>query len=129
MAYGSSQARGQIGAAAAGLHHSHSCICDLTTAHSKTGSLTHWVRPGTEPTSSWTLVGLITTEPQQILLNYSFKCGEFTLWCSRLRIQHCCSRSVDHSCYWDLIWLRSFHMPQVQPKIFFKVSKNLKNKA
>ena len=31
-----------------------------TTAHSNTGSLTQWVRPEIEPTSSWILVGLIT---------------------------------------------------------------------
>ena len=41
-AYGSSQARGQIRAAVASLHHSHS----------KAGSLTHWVRPGIELASS-----------------------------------------------------------------------------
>ena len=44
-AYLSSWARGRIGAIAAGLHHSHSNL----------GSLTHWVRPGIEPTSSWVL--------------------------------------------------------------------------
>ena len=52
-AYGSSQARGRIGAVAAGLCHSHS----------NTGSLTHWARPGIEPSSSWILVGFNTTEP------------------------------------------------------------------
>ena len=46
-AYGSSQSRGQIGAAAAGLHHSHS----------NSRSLTHRVRPGIKPTSSWILAG------------------------------------------------------------------------
>ena len=35
-----------------------------TTAHSNTRSLTHWARPGMEPTSSWKPVGFITTEPQ-----------------------------------------------------------------
>ena len=40
------QARGRIGAAAAGQHHSHS----------NAGSLNHWARPGIEPTSSWVLV-------------------------------------------------------------------------
>ena len=35
-----------------------------TTAHSNARSLTHWVRPGIEPTSSWTLVGFIAAEPQ-----------------------------------------------------------------
>jgi len=30
-----------------------------TTAHSNVGSLTHWMRPGIEPTSSWILVGFV----------------------------------------------------------------------
>ena len=65
-------ARDQIGATAAGLHHSHSntrsepCLT-YTTAHSNSGSLTHWVRPGIQPTSSWILVGFVTTEPQREL--------------------------------------------------------------
>ena len=41
-AYGGSQARGPFGATAAGLYHSHS----------NTRSLTQWVRPGIEPTTS-----------------------------------------------------------------------------
>ena len=45
MAYGSSWARGQMGAAAAGLHHSHG----------NTRFLTPCVRPGIEPASSRTL--------------------------------------------------------------------------
>ena len=48
-ACGGSPARGPFGAAAAGLHHSHS----------NTGSLIHWVRPGIEPASSWILVRFI----------------------------------------------------------------------
>ena len=54
VAYGSSQARGQIGVAAAG----------LCSSHSNAGSLTHWARPGSEPTSLWIPVRFITTEPQ-----------------------------------------------------------------
>ena len=46
MAYGSFQAKGLIGAAAAGLNHSHS----------NAGSLTHWGGQGIKPTSSWILV-------------------------------------------------------------------------
>ena len=42
MADGGSQARSQIGAVAAGLHHSHS----------NARSLTHWARPGIKPPSS-----------------------------------------------------------------------------
>ena len=62
-AYGSSQARVWIGAAAAGVCHSHSnagselLSVNYTTAHGNTGSLTHWVRPGVELASSWILVG------------------------------------------------------------------------
>ena len=68
-AYGSSQIRGWIRAAAAGLCHSHSNARSPTmtyiTAHGNTGSLTHWVRPQwIEPASLWILVGFITTEPQ-----------------------------------------------------------------
>ena len=45
-AYGNSQARGQIGAAAAGIHHSHNNNGTCATAHSSAGSLTHCARPG-----------------------------------------------------------------------------------
>ena len=48
-AYGGSQDRGQIGAVAASLHHSQS----------NAGSLSHWARPGIEPSSSWILVGFV----------------------------------------------------------------------
>ena len=56
-AYGGSQARGQIGAAAAGLCH----------RHRNGGSLTHRAGPRMEPTSSWILVVFIITEPQREL--------------------------------------------------------------
>ena len=45
-----------------------SCVCDTTT-HSNSRSLTHYVRPGFEPMSSWVLVSSVTTEPQQELQN------------------------------------------------------------
>ena len=41
--------------------------CIYTTAHSNARSPTHCARPGVELASSWILVGLITTEPQQDL--------------------------------------------------------------
>ena len=74
MAYGSSQARGQIGAAAVSLHHSHSNtgsephLQSAQLAHGNTGSLTHWARPGINPQSSRILVGFVTAEPWQELL-------------------------------------------------------------
>ena len=49
VAYGSSQARGQIGAVATGLRQSHS----------NAGSLTHWARAGIEPANSQFLVGFV----------------------------------------------------------------------
>ena len=77
VAYVSSQARGQRGAAAASLHHSHSNMgCERavsvtdTTAHSNVRSRIHWVR--IKPTSSWFLVGFITAEPQRELLTSTF---------------------------------------------------------
>ena len=36
-----------------------------TTAHGNAGSLTHWVRPGIEPVSSWRLVRFVSVEPWQ----------------------------------------------------------------
>ena len=68
VSYGSSQARGWIQAAAARCSHSDTgsepCLWRCTTAHGNAGSLTHWARPGIEPTSSWILVRFIsTTEP------------------------------------------------------------------
>ena len=80
-AYRGSQARGQIRARAAGLHHSHSnarsepylwptpqpqqhgiwaASVAYTTAHGNARSLTHWAGPGTKPISSWILVGFLT---------------------------------------------------------------------
>ena len=63
-AYGNSQARSQIWAAAAGLH----------WIHSNAISLTHWMKLGIKPASSWILVVLVTAEPQwehpRILLGF-----------------------------------------------------------
>ena len=61
--YGISQARGQIGATAASLYHS---------SQQQAGSLTHWVRPGIEPASSWILVGFVSTVPQQKLPKHPY---------------------------------------------------------
>ena len=74
VAYGSSQAKGWMGATAAGLHHSHSNIgyATYTIAHGNTRSLTHWARPGIEPSSSWMLVGFTSTVPQRELLKNFF---------------------------------------------------------
>ena len=57
-----------------------------TTAHGKVGSLTHWTKPGIEPTSSWMLVGFISAEPQwELLLNIlNNLCGKII--CKRIYI-------------------------------------------
>ena len=66
MAYGSSQPRGWIGAAAAGLHRSHSNTgCGFTsviytTACSSGRSLIYWMRLWIEPTSSQTSYRFLT---------------------------------------------------------------------
>ena len=63
MAYGGSQARGLIGAVAAGLRHSHG----------NSGFLTHREKPGIESTTSWFPVGFTSTVPRRELLNL-FSC-------------------------------------------------------
>ena len=64
MAYGNSQARGQIGAATATATRDPSQICDYTTAQGNARSLIHWVGPGFEPKSSWILVGVVTAKAE-----------------------------------------------------------------
>ena len=69
-AYGGSQARGRIEAVAASLHHHHSnarsesCLQPTTTGDSNAGFLTHWAKPGIEPTTSRFLVGIVSTVPR-----------------------------------------------------------------
>ena len=82
VAYGGSQARCQISAAAASLCHSVSntgsqdVSANYTATHGNTVSLTHWSRPGIEPTSSWILVGFVTTEPQWELQKCHLVCKQ-----------------------------------------------------
>ena len=75
VAYGSSQARGQIGAVATNLHHSHSNAgsesVNYTAACSNAGSLTSWAGPGMEPKASWIPVGFASAEPQGELPQHS----------------------------------------------------------
>ena len=65
MATGSSQARGGIRAAVAGLCHSHStarsepCLWPIPQLTVTKEPLAHWLRPEIEPTSSWMLVGFL----------------------------------------------------------------------
>ena len=75
MAYGDSQARGTIGAAAAGLHqkHSNAVTVTYTTAHGNAGSLTHWARPGVKPATSWFLVGFVSAAPRWELHEFTFE--------------------------------------------------------
>ena len=74
LAYGGSQARALIGAAAAGLA-AVSATC--TTAHSKAWSLTPWARPG-NPSSSWILGGFancwaVMRTPFMLIIVYKLK--------------------------------------------------------
>ena len=47
-------------------------ICDLYHGSQQHWMLTHWARPGIDPSSSWILVGFISTVPQWELLWLSF---------------------------------------------------------
>ena len=77
-AYGNSQVRGQIGAVATSLRHSHSNARSephqwptpqLTAA---LAHLAHWARPGIKLVSSRILVGFVTAEPQEKLWIHLF---------------------------------------------------------
>ena len=88
ITYGNSQARGRIRGAVASLHHSHSNAGSelhlrLTpTVHSTVRSLTHWVRPGMEPASSWILGGFVSAAPQrELLMLLSGFCETAFLFC------------------------------------------------
>ena len=65
MAYGSLQARGQIGAIAAGLHYSHShagsepSLQPTSQLTATLDPLTHWEGPRIKPTFSWILVRFV----------------------------------------------------------------------
>ena len=71
---GSSQIRGQIGAVVASLHHSHSNVgseppsVTYTTAHDNTDPQPTERGQGLQSASSWMLVGVISSVPQQELL-------------------------------------------------------------
>ena len=73
VAYGGSQARGQIRAVAAGLCHNHSnarskpCLRRTPQLMATPDPLIHSSRPGIKPASSWILVRFISAEPQQEL--------------------------------------------------------------
>ena len=72
-AYGSSQSRGQFGATAANLHHSHSNagsephLWPTPQLMAMPKSLTHWVRPGIESSTSWFPVRFVSAAPQREL--------------------------------------------------------------
>ena len=93
VTYGSSQARGWFGTAAASLHHSHSHagsklrLQTPTTSHGNAGSSTHWVRPRIEPTSSRILVGFIPTEPTWELPHSSVFFGSMLLQLCHLVVE------------------------------------------
>ena len=102
-------------------------VCDLH--HSSTGSLTQWVKPGIELTSSWMQVGFITAEPQGklpkmlvifmtvivtlTLLIWEFSCGTVGL---KIRCYH--FSSCVHSLHRHRFnpSPENFHMPCVWPK-------------
>ena len=70
VSYGSFQAKGQIRAAAASLHHSNLGLSHIYDLHhssqqqSMLDPLTHLARPWIELLSSWILVRFVTADPQ-----------------------------------------------------------------
>ena len=54
-------------------HRIRAASVTYTTAHGNAGSLTHWIRPGMEPATSWFLVRSVFAAPQWELPMYYFK--------------------------------------------------------
>ena len=83
-AYRSFQAGGWIGAAAAGLHHSHSNtrskphLWPTPQLMATPDPLSHWARTGIKPTSSWIRVGFVTSEPQREFWFLSGNCIKYS---------------------------------------------------
>ena len=103
-AYGNYQARGRIGAVAAG----HS--------HSNTTSLTHWARPGIQPASSWTLVRFVIAKPQREPSNI-FKDNLLGPMSSPPDVQF---KYVVFDVFW--ITLLPPHLPWVLPELWIPAS-------
>ena len=101
MAYESSQARGWIGAVAPGLpqlqqHKIWAASATYTTVYGNTRSSTHWAKSGIKPTSQWTLLGLITAEPQWELPEEAFsRVEEIVEWTDQHK-PTMCFYAMDH---------------------------------
>ena len=54
------------------------------TLHCNAGALTHWVRPGTEPPTSWFLVRFVSSAPQRELLLKLLNKKNFFLFIKKL---------------------------------------------
>ena len=111
MAHGGYQARGQIGAAAAGLHHSpQQCriwaiSVTYTTAQGNARPLTHWARPGIKPASSWMLVRWARWE-LPIIVFLTIYSGQIPT-----HVQSGMNRNV-HRIIWNAKWREKLKQPK-----------------
>ena len=79
-----------------------------TTAHGNALSLTHQVRPGIEPASSWILVGFVSTAQHR------------NSWCSPYFLIWCCFPVWLHLPVWSwlsLLFLSCCHLPYMFQKV------------
>ena len=131
MVYGSSQAGSQIGAVApqqCGIQ--AACVTSIT-AHGITGSLTHWARPGIEPTSSWILVRFVSAAPwwelpQSLLNSFHHFLPSYlhSSFFALVILAHCCFSSIRLSPTLEsLLWLFPLSrklISQISPSAFLK---------
>ena len=83
VAHGSSWARGQIGAAAVSLHHSHCQHWVQAASCSNARSVTHWVTLGIKSPSSWTLclgLTLLSHNWELIIARWYFLSFILSMW-------------------------------------------------
>ena len=79
-AYGGSQARGRVGAAAASLYTATalpdlSCVCDLYHSSQQLQILNPLSGPKIKLASSWIIVGFVSAKPRQELKGKYFNCS------------------------------------------------------
>ena len=66
-----------------------------TATHGNTRSLTHWARPGIEPTTSWFLVGFVSAVPRREL--------QIGIWFFRLSLPFLILQWWYHATVWESI--------------------------
>ena len=89
---------------------------NYTTAHGNAGSLTHWMRPGIEPASSWMLVRFInccatTKTPLKMILMRFKCCSSYMTGLFLFKLDECEAACVNPNLYQTELFFFFFFFP------------------